>query len=1705
MRLFTWILIILAAVAAAPVWAQDGPREIPLASGGETGKPAVKILDQHAGGLTIELQIPSLEATDLELGGRAFKELAIPEGGFAGDIGRAALPTYTRLVALPAGLGARVTLTGTEMSALPAMDLAPAQPVVDQRDSQAAAKLDGAWYARAPRTEPTVTIGEPALIRGQRVVPVTFSPLSYDPRTGELAAARTMTVDIAFGGRDARNNAGVPRPIPASFATMFEDAIVGWQRDENVVAGPGSYLMICPNDPAVLAAVQPLAAWRARQGYNTVVATTAQAGTTAPAIKAYIQAQYNTLNPPLEFVTLVGDANGAVSLPCWFENLSGYGGEGDLDYALLEGADVLVDVHLGRVSVSSVAELQIAVSKIVSYESTPDLTQTNWFTTAGLTGDPSSSGYSCVWVNQFVKESLQHLGYTRIDTIWSGNFVSQMMATINQGETLFTYRGYLNMSGMADSHIMALTNSRRLPFAVIMTCGTGSFSADANARSEAFLRAPSGGGIAAVGTATWGTHTRYNNCIFLGVTHGVLNTGEYRVGPALTRGKLNLYTNYIVNEPQQVQVWSHWNNLMGDPATEIWTGVPAVLTVTHPANLSTSANAIPVTVIRAGQPLAGALVAAYQAGTVRATGFTDSNGAVVLPIDGATTGVLQVTVTGHNLKPYLGATSIGAVTSSLDFAALLLNDSGGNGNGLANPGEPLQLSVQLANHGSTALADVTATLSSPLPWVHVNTATRSFGTVVGGGTAWSQGAFGVSLGLDAPGGVTAPLRLVATSGAQTWTSLVDLAVTGPRGVLNRAFFGGPGGTMDPGESGAITIDLANGGNVATAGVTATLSCNSNWVTVTDANGAFGAIPIGGQVTQSNPFAVSIAGDCYPGHLANFIVNLQYAEGGTGTVEFSFLVGTAVVGDPTGPDAYGYYIFDNDDPDPNAPVYNWQDISLNGQNTGIADSGTWDDDVRTLDLPFAFTMYGQSFTKVSICSNGWLALGQTYQRLYRNWHLPSDGGPGNMICAFWDDLAGGAVHTYHDTVHHRYIVQWTAFGTDNGSSYSGNETFQIILYDPAYHATVTGDGPIEIQYESVYIYGDETNYFTTGLQNGDRTTGVTYAYGNQYAGGAASLATGRALRIVPIVPQAQGILRGQVTNASAGGAPIPGAMVTVIGAGRQLATAADGHYEGNAPVGTWDVSVYHPSCAPDTTRDVVVLEGVATVVNFSLADVRGPAFAGTTALGNTVDTAGPYVVESTITDLTGVAERRLYYTSSMNGGPFEAPLTVIDAVTGLVRGEIPGQPSGSRVQYWLTASDVVGNESADPFGAPWPTYVFQVAQPTVLVTDDLETDTGWLVNVEGTDTATTGLWTRVDPNTVVSSSDASTVVPGEDHTVAPGVLCWITGQDEEGAVQGGQDVDGGATTLYTPVYDLSARDGATVSYWRWYTNDTGNNPGQDTWRVQATDDGTTWVDLETTMESQRAWVQKSFALGDYIDLTANVRLRFIAEDAGGGSLVEALVDDLRLEAAPVLDDLAAPTVTVTFPNGGQQFDIGQDVAVAWNAQDDIGVVQARISFVVGGTEHFVAEGAFHNSYTFVWNDHFAGQPGLATGRFRVVVLDGAQHQAVDTADADVTFDIASGVVDALPTAVVLAQNHPNPFNPRTTIRFALPRAQDVTLRIFDVQGKLVRTLIEGPQTAGAHEAVWEGRDDRGGQVPSGTYLYRLRSGDGDETRKMLLLK
>jgi hypothetical protein len=98
------------------------------------------------------------------------------------------------------------------------------------------------------------------------------------------------------------------------------------------------------------------------------------------------------------------------------------------------------------------------------------------------------------------------------------------------------------------------------------------------------------------------------------------------------------------------------------------------------------------------------------------------------------------------------------------------------------------------------------------------------------------------------------------------------------------------------------------------------------------------------------------------------------------------------------------------------------------------------------------------------------------------------------------------------------------------------------------------------------------------------------------------------------------------------------------------------------------------------------------------------------------------------------------------------------------------------------------------------------------------------------------------------------------------------------------------------------------------------------------------------------------------------------------------------------------------------------------------------------------------------------------------------------------------VDGVPAVSVLHQNVPNPFNPTTKITFDLARNGHVRLQVFDVAGRTVKTLVNGPMPARRnHEVVWNGLDEAGNRVPSGVYLYQLVTDDLTATKKMALLK
>ncbi|MCC6951885.1 MAG: hypothetical protein IT433_10625 [Phycisphaerales bacterium] len=239
-----------------------------------------------------------------------------------------------------------------------------------------------------------------------------------------------------------------------------------------------------------------------------------------------------------------------------------------------------------------------------------------------------------------------------------------------------------------------------------------------------------------------------------------------------------------------------------------------------------------------------------------------------------------------------------------------------------------------------------------------------------------------------------------------------------------------------------------------------------------------------------------------------------------------------------------------------------------------------------------------------------------------------------------------------------------------------------------------------------------------------------------------------------------------------------------------------------------------------------------------------------------------------------------------GGDWQTvPMTLVAG--SVYSSSLPAAGCGERVEYYFEAATPGMAETYPPEGWASP-LVATGAGSSVRWADTMSTDQGWTVGAAG-DAATTGLWERADP--VANASQ-----PGDDSNDA-GNLCWITGAT--GTTNGANDVDGGATTLTSPVFPATPQsytrvESTVLSYQRWYSNNTGSNPNNDSMPVSISNDGgQSWVTLEDVTQNAGAWVPVAFRIEDFVTPTANMRLRFVARDLGAGSVVEAGVDDVSV--------------------------------------------------------------------------------------------------------------------------------------------------------------------------------------------------------------------
>jgi hypothetical protein len=865
--------------------------------------------------------------------------------------------------------------------------------------------------------------------------------------------------------------------------------------------------------------------WKNECGIDTEVVFRSDLGTTVGQIKNYIQEVYDSQEHPPDYLLLIGDVNGSFIVPSYYH--SDANNVTDHPYTLLEGNDYFPEMIVGRFSIEQADDLNTIISKVLSYEKTPSMTNPEWFDNmvivAGNYSDTQPIPTTPVTTSMWLAEKAADYGYDNITEIyyWPPEYptypgTSEIRNAINAGAGIVTYRGWGNAWGwnfpyFHTENILQLTNGLYLPVMTSIVCNTGDF---ANQHvdpcfGELWLTAGSPGspkgGVAFVGPSDLHTKTNFNNSIFSGFYQGLLDERIHTFGTAVLRGKIELYENFPLNHAfgDDVEFYFYVYNLLGDPSLSVWTKTPQLMTSNLPQEISLGQNYLDIHVPEIGH----GMVTAKKDDEFLVAEFLRDHSAT-LYFDALSPGTITVTVTAVNRLPLI--TSVDVVEIAIDPVITEIVPSGE-----ILAGDNITLNITLANQGTQA-APFYATASELTGMADIQNPEIDFGNLAPGASATLP--LDIAISPECPDNyeLSFALNFADLDHTIKFPLLVSNIVLEPLSVtVNDA-----NGVLDPGDTADITIDIANLGNITAYGVTATITSATTALTVNNDFSNVGDLIPG--ASSAAAFNVSADPSGFNGRDAGIYLHLEDDAGRIYETSFIITIGVVTNTDPTGPCLGGYYAYDSFDTDyDEAPLYFWHEIDpeLGGNGNVILMT---DDQAESIALPFDFTFYNAVYDSITVSSNGWISFVTTWQNFFTNWNIPSALGPYAQVAGYWDDLLGPdggeellRLCYYYDSQEDYFVIEWS--NAVNREDNLSPEIFQIILYDPAVHQTESGNGIIQINYKEVNNPDVDGNYCTIGLENEHQEFGLLYTYANFYPASASPLEDNLAIKFTTEPP------------------------------------------------------------------------------------------------------------------------------------------------------------------------------------------------------------------------------------------------------------------------------------------------------------------------------------------------------------------------------------------------------------------------------------------------------------------------------------------------------------------------------------------------------------------------------------------------------------
>jgi len=618
----------------------------------------------------LRFEINAFSRETVNINAQQYYSIACGEEYISLNTGEPALPRISRSIIIPDNAKMQINVLSANYIDYPGMKIIPSKGNLFRTvNPDDVPYTFGPVYAESAFYPDELTrIRPPFILRDYRGTVVELYAFQCNPVESILRVYNSVTVEIKNVGPGEINVFNRSRNaihLVPDFKQLYERQFINYDSYKTrytSVDEIGEMLIITYD--AYASDMAPFVEWKNQKGVKATIVNVSTIGNNSTNIKNYVQSFYNAND--LAFLLLVGDAQ-YVATP------SAYGGESDPTYALLAGSDYYPDIFVGRFSAESSTDVQTQVERTIDYEKTPS--GVDWFhkgTGIASNGGPGHYGEYDYQHMDLIRNDLLGYNYTLVDQIYEpGGTALQVSAALNSGRGIVNYCGHGTVTswwttGFSNSDINNLTNQDMLPFIHSVACVNGDFGGQ-TCFAEAWLRATYNGhpsGALAVYMSSINQHWyppmyAQDETIDLLIAESKLTFGGLCFNGACKMIEINGDTG--------IDMYYTWH-VFGDPSVQVRTDNPEPLTVNHETQIFYQATQFQVEVVG----VEGAFCTLYHNGVIYGSEYTDANGIAIIPISQQMPGgeYLTLTVTAFNKETVQDDVEVIAVSPpEADFSA----------------------------------------------------------------------------------------------------------------------------------------------------------------------------------------------------------------------------------------------------------------------------------------------------------------------------------------------------------------------------------------------------------------------------------------------------------------------------------------------------------------------------------------------------------------------------------------------------------------------------------------------------------------------------------------------------------------------------------------------------------------------------------------------------------------------------------------------------------------------------------------------------------------------------------------------------------------------------------------------------------------------------------------------------------------------------